>query len=65
MTLSDHLDSIQCRMDAARQARRFASAVGRHNEAQHFDVEIDDLECEQAEILERISEENHYETAVK
>jgi hypothetical protein len=43
-------------MDADREARRFASAVGRRSEAQYFDLEVDDLECEQAEILERIEE---------
>jgi hypothetical protein len=56
MTLSDQLHSIQSRMDAARQAWRFASAVGRRNEAQHLDLELDDLKCEESELMERIEE---------
>jgi hypothetical protein len=56
MLLSDQLHSIQFRMDDARHARRFASAVGRRNEAQYLDLELDNLECEQAELMERIAE---------
>jgi hypothetical protein len=47
-------------MDAARQARRFARAVGRRHEAQYFDLELDDLECREAELMERINEKTCY-----
>ncbi len=43
-------------MDTARQARSFARAVGRRKDAQYFDLEVDDLEWEQSELMERISE---------
>ncbi len=56
MTLSDQLHSVQARMDTARQARSFARAVGRRKDAQYFDLEVDDLEWEQSELMERISE---------
>jgi hypothetical protein len=56
MNPSDQLHSIQSRMDAARQARRFAGAVGRRGEVQRLDLELDDLQCEEAELMERIEE---------
>jgi predicted nucleic acid-binding Zn-ribbon protein len=60
MTFSDQLSSIQSRMDAARQARRFASAVGRRNEAQYLDLELDDLQSEESALLDRIAELNEH-----
>lgn len=56
MTLSDQLHGIRSRIDAARQSRRLASAVGRRIEAQQWDLHLNDLECEEARFIERISE---------
>ena len=62
MTLSDQLHTIRARMDTARQARRFASALGRRNERQHLDLELDDLECEEAELMERLDAGNQFKS---
>jgi hypothetical protein len=56
MTLSDELFITRSRIEAARRERRVASAVGRRNEAQYLDLELDDLEWEKAELVERIYE---------
>jgi len=45
-------------MDFARQARRFASAVGRRNEAQYLDLELDNLEYQETELMGKIAELN-------
>jgi hypothetical protein len=62
MTLPDQLYEVRSRMDSVRQSRRFASAVGRRSEAQHFDSELDNLHCEEAELMERIAEQNAIES---
>jgi hypothetical protein len=60
MNPAEQIHGRQSRMDDARRERRFASAVGRRNEAQHWDLQLDDIEREEAEFIERISEEiNH------
>ena len=56
MSLSDQLHSIRSRMDDARQARRFSSAIGRRSEAQQWDLALDDLQFEEMQLMERIAE---------
>lgn len=56
MIPSDQLDIIRSRMEAVRQARRFTNAVGRRIEAQYLDLELDDLEWEEAVLMDRIAE---------
>jgi hypothetical protein len=58
MSLADQLDSVQSRINSARRKRRFANAVGRHNEAQHWNLELDNLGYEASEFEERIAELN-------